>query len=76
MAVGLYEQPWSELAGFIQAHGLELEAWEITAIRQIANAYTAAVAEYRGKEAAAPYTAGQIDREAVANDVRKALRGK
>jgi hypothetical protein len=75
-AVGLYQQPWAELNAFIQAHGLELEAWEITAIREISDAYTDAVHEYLDCEKPAPYFDGVIDRAAVEQDVKRALRGK
>lgn len=41
---------------------------------EMSRAYAAAVNEYRDKIAAPPYTAGVINREKVAADVRQALR--
>lgn len=76
LEVGLYQQSWQELSGWITATGARLEAWEITAIREMAHAYTMAIGEFADKHAPAPYFDGVIDRLSVEQEVKRALKRK
>ena len=74
--IGMHETKWTDVAAWMQVTGATLTAWESEAIIAISRAYTAAVHEFSGKDAQAPWQAAQIDRAAVDQQVRNALRGR
>jgi len=73
---GMYETSWQDIQAWASVTGAKLSAWEAAAIRRICMSYTSAVNEYRCKDVPAPWSAGVIDIEAVANKARLAFRGK
>ena len=72
--IGLGEMTWQAVNAWCQVKQADLTPWESNAVMEMARSYAAAVNEYRDKAAAPPYTAGVINREKVAADVRQALR--
>ena len=60
----------------MQSTGMQLNPFEVTAIHAISAAYTSAVMEFSGKDAARPYHPAEFDREKVADKVRSALRNR
>ena len=72
--VGICGMTWADVNAWCQVKQVELTPWESHAIMEMSRAYVAAVNEYRDKPVPPPYTAGEVNREKVAADVRQALR--
>ncbi len=74
MECGLNALTWQELNAWKQATGTRLSAWEACAIMRMASAYTSSLVEYAEKAVPSPWLSEEVNRNQVADDVRKALR--
>ena len=74
--IGMFETRWTDVAAWMQSSGATLTPWESEAVIAVSRAYTSAVHEFDGKDAKAPWQAVEIDRAAVDQQVRNALRGR
>ena len=72
--VGLSSSSWSEINAWVSAAGVRVNRWELNAIYRTIKTYQSAVLEYDNTDKPSP-AAVDIDRDAVADQVRAAMRG-
>lgn len=72
--IGIHDMSWHSVHAWCAVKQTALTPWESNAIMEMSRTYVAAVNEYRDKPVPPPYTAGEVNREKVAADVRQALR--
>ena len=73
--IGMSGATWQEIHAWAQATGTALSRFELTAIRHASRVYNAAIQEFNNTSKPAPWFDKDFDREIVAEQTRKALRG-
>lgn len=73
--IGLTDLTWQEISAWMQATRTHVSRWEAVALREMAASYQSAIVQYDQKNEPAPWVDKDFDRDAVANQMRRALRG-
>ena len=71
---GFTDPSWSELSAWKSISGADVNLWDLSAIRSVIRSYQSARIEFDNTAAPMP-AIGDIDQNAVADQVRAAMRG-
>ena len=73
---GWHELSWQEVKAWVDATATPATSWDVRAMITASREYASGLIEYRDKQMPPPYFDGVIDRAAVEQQVKQALRGR